>query len=69
VSVQPDLLMAMLASGCVSGVVLNVGAKECQSMCFAEGRPLIHTLKGKVHRCMSRLHVLPLTLTPNYLTF
>ncbi|KAJ1418575.1 hypothetical protein B484DRAFT_421763 [Ochromonadaceae sp. CCMP2298] len=45
VSVQPDLLMGMVASGCADGVVLNVGAKECQSICFAEGRPLMHTLK------------------------
>lgn len=48
VSIQPDLYMDLIPSGQYTGVVLNVGESECQSMCFAFGKPLIHTLRGTI---------------------
>lgn len=43
---QPDLLVGILSSGAMSGTVLNICGNECQSMCFVNGRPLLHTLQG-----------------------
>mmetsp|Transcript_12833 Transcript_12833/g.21495 ORF Transcript_12833/g.21495 Transcript_12833/m.21495 type:complete len:471 (+) Transcript_12833:151-1563(+) len=45
VSIQPDLMMGMLATGLTDGVVLNIGSRECQSMAFVDNRPLIHSLR------------------------
>ena len=50
VSIQPDLMLGIVSSGTSSGTILNIGANECQSMCFVDGRPLLHTLQGTIER-------------------
>lgn len=45
VSMQPDLYMAVVASGCRSGIVINIGETECEALCIAEGRPLINSFQ------------------------
>lgn len=44
VSFQPDLYMSILSTGYTTGVIVNIGCRECQAICIVDGRPLIHTL-------------------------
>lgn len=38
--------MGILAGGCPSGVILNIGESESQVICFSQFRPLIQTYKS-----------------------
>ena len=63
VSIQPDLMLGIVSSGTSSGTILNIGANECQSMCFVDGRPLLHTLQGtaslSLHRVIESIFTSP----------
>lgn len=43
---QPDLFMSMLSSGCSSGIIIDIGDKVSQAICFVNNRPLLHTWRG-----------------------
>lgn len=71
VSMQPDLFMGVLSSGCSSGVIIDIGHDSTQIICFDQGRPLLHTYKCKKNThfiysflASTLLIVVPLNLWP-----
>lgn len=45
VSFQPDILLPILATGCYTGIVVDIGAAETRALAVLHGRPLLHTLR------------------------
>eukprot|EP01038_Epipyxis_sp_PR26KG_P005736 gene5736-7920_t len=45
VSMQPDLLMGIIGCGTSTGILLNIGERECEAIAFVQGRPLLQTYK------------------------
>lgn len=55
VAVQSCMCMSQVASAMSSGVVVHLGDSESHVMCFAEGRPLMHSLRCTLHPTAARL--------------
>jgi len=56
---QSDMLMPLLATGCSSGIVVDVGSEECRALCIAHGRPLLNTFVATpigVNQAAKRFH-------------
>jgi len=74
VSVQPDLVLPSLTicsssvAPALNALVIDIGETQCRCIAIAHGRPLIHTLKGKMKRVFvspthSHTHTLTHSLT------
>lgn len=46
-SMQPDLLLPLLATGMKSGIVVDIGDKECRVIAIAHDRALMHSYRSE----------------------
>ena len=46
VSMQPDLLLSMLPTGCNTGIIVDIGEAESRCIAIAYGRIILSSLKG-----------------------
>ena len=46
---QPDLFMPILATGCRSGCIVDIGYEEIRCLAICWGRALLSTIRGKLN--------------------
>ena len=47
---QPDLLLPLLCLGMKSGLVVDIGNKECRVIAIAHGRALMHSYRSRFYK-------------------
>lgn len=46
---QPSLYLSLLGAGLSTGTIVYIGERESHILCCAFHRPLLHSMKGKMH--------------------